>query len=67
MKEWYPKLGMRQMSDNDILCDNRFPKEIKKMMFDLGFTCERYDDGHDDLHHSNPLYAILKCIERLFH
>jgi len=38
LKDLYPKLGMRQMSDNDILCDKTKRKKIRIIMKDLGFT-----------------------------
>ncbi|MBO7474066.1 MAG: nucleotidyltransferase family protein [Ruminococcus sp.] len=37
LKDWYPKMGMRQMSDNDILFDIRMRSDVKKIMVDLGF------------------------------
>lgn len=37
LKDWYPKLGMRQMSDNDILIDNHRRNDIKKIMDEYGF------------------------------
>ena len=48
LKNWYPKLGMRQMSDNDILCDNSKRPEIKEIMLELGFTCEHFGVGNND-------------------
>lgn len=55
LKEWYPKLGMRQMSDNDILCDGNFRKRIKKIMLDIGFTCEHFGEGHHDAYFKKPV------------
>ncbi len=37
LKDWYPKLGMRQMSDNDILIDENARKKVRDIMTDLGF------------------------------
>ena len=37
LKDWYPKLGMRQMSDNDILCDAEKRKNVRAIMEELGF------------------------------
>ena len=45
LKNLYPKLGMRQMSDNDILCDSNYRARIKTIMLDMGFTCEHYEEG----------------------
>ena len=38
MKEWYPRLGMRQMSDNDILFDMQRRSDVRKIMEACGFT-----------------------------
>ena len=37
LKDYYPALGMRQMSDNDILFDYSFSKEIQKYMVSQGY------------------------------
>lgn len=38
LKELYPKIGMRQMADNDILYDESGTQELRKIMKSLGFT-----------------------------
>lgn len=55
LKDWYPKLGMRQMSDNDILCDNTKRKKIKQIMLDMGFTCNHFEKGNDDSYFKPPV------------
>lgn len=42
LKDMYPDIGMRQMSDNDILYDSKKREEIKKIMlsFDFELTSE---------------------------
>lgn len=55
LKDLYPKLGMRQMSDNDILCDSNYRARIKKIMLDMGFTCEHYGEGNDDAYFKPPV------------
>lgn len=37
LKEYYPMLGMRQMSDNDILYDSKYQKQIKEFMVQNGY------------------------------
>ena len=39
LKDWYPKLGMRQMSDNDILFDPAGRERVREIMTALGFQC----------------------------
>lgn len=56
LKEWYPKSGMRQMSDNDILCDETKVNEIKEIFEECGYTCERMGIGVHDIYKKKPLY-----------
>ena len=55
LKDWYPKIGMRQMSDNDILCDSEYRTEIKEIMLDMGFSCEHFEEGNDDAYFKPPV------------
>lgn len=55
LKDWYPKLGMRQMSDNDILCDPQYREKIKSIMLELGFTNEYYMKYNNDAYHKEPV------------
>ena len=56
LKDWYPKLGMRQMSDNDILCDAAFRQKIKELMLKMGFSCEHFGMNSDDAYFKPPVY-----------
>ncbi|MBR3417593.1 MAG: nucleotidyltransferase family protein, partial [Oscillospiraceae bacterium] len=38
LKDWYPRLGMRQMSDNDILFDQQRREDVRRIMAAHGFT-----------------------------
>ncbi len=42
LKDWYPKLGMRQMSDNDILCYSKKMAEVRDIFLDEGYECEHF-------------------------
>ncbi|MBQ3915722.1 MAG: nucleotidyltransferase family protein [Ruminococcus sp.] len=55
LKDWYPKLGMRQMSDNDILCDPEFREKIREIMQARGFTT-KYGLESDDDYYKEPVY-----------
>lgn len=55
LKDWYPKLGMRQMSDNDILCDGSCRRRIHDIMLDMGFTCDHYEKENDDAYFKQPV------------
>ncbi len=51
LKGIYPKPEMREMSDNDILCDGEKMGEIKSVMNSLGFTCVEFGKKHHDVYH----------------
>lgn len=55
LKNLYPKLGMRQMSDNDILFDKKYRTKVKNIMLDLGFTCKSFNSGNDDAYFKPPI------------
>ncbi len=52
----YPKFGMRQMSDNDILCDPAFQREIRAYMEANGYKVEMYGKGNHDEYLKPPVY-----------
>ena len=54
MKDFYPRYGMREMSDNDILCDSAKMPEVREIMESLGFSCETYGEWHHDTYHKPP-------------
>ena len=66
LKDWYPKLGMRQMSDNDILCDGTKRERIRDIMLELGFTCEHFGKGNDDAYFRQPV-CRFEMHNELFH
>ncbi|MBR4627311.1 MAG: nucleotidyltransferase family protein [Ruminococcus sp.] len=55
MKEWYPRLGMRQMTDNDILFDPEKRERVRDIMTELGFSCRHYGLGKDDNYYREPV------------
>ena len=55
MKNYYPKLGMRQMSDNDILFDSNNRRKVKDIMNKSGFICKEYGVGHRDVYFKEPV------------
>lgn len=56
IKDWYPLLGMRQMSDNDILFDPDFQKDINQYMTDRGFEREEESGAIHDCYFKKPVY-----------
>lgn len=56
MKDIYPKTGMRQMADNDILYDSSFQMQVKEYMESKGYKAESVGKGAHDTYHKPPVY-----------
>lgn len=56
LKDLYPKSGMRQMSDNDILFDRKFQKQVYDYFISNGYTAESYGKTHHDTYLKEPVY-----------
>ena len=54
LKDLYPKAAMRQMTDNDILCDGSKMAEVRRIMEGLGYTCELYEQYNHDTYAKPP-------------
>lgn len=55
LKDCYPKYGMRQMSDFDILFDEQHAKRVKEIMVQLGFEIQHVGVGHHDSYTKKPV------------
>ena len=55
LKEYYPKIGMRQMSDNDILFDEARANEVRSIMEGLGYSTEYFGTGVHDSYFKQPV------------
>lgn len=55
LKELYPKIGMREMADHDILFDASRADEVRRIMESHGFTTEHFDAGVHDSYHKKPV------------
>lgn len=56
MKDFYPEVGMRQMSDNDILFDADYSREIEKYMKSQGYEAYSVGHGNHDVYRKKPVY-----------
>lgn len=56
LKDFYPSLGLRQMSDNDILFDKTRAKDVKTFMLSQGYRCLYYGIGQHDSYEKEPVY-----------
>lgn len=65
LKEYYPKTAMREMSDNDILCDESKMPEVKAVMEDLGYKCTRYGKENHDVY-EKPVKLDFEMHHSLF-
>ena len=58
MQTLYPKFGMREMGDNDILYDLIYQEQIHDFMIDRGYNVEFYKKIHHDEYQKPPIYNI---------
>lgn len=68
LQDFYPELGMREMSDNDILIDPTARQEIHDYMVNTrGYTVYEYSpiESYDDVYQKQPVY-IFEMHKRLF-
>ncbi len=56
LKELYPKIGMRQMADCDVLIDETRAGDVRAIMENLGFTTKSFGAGSHDTYHKQPVY-----------
>ena len=56
LKEFYPSIGMRQMSDNDILFDADYASEVHDYMESQGYETVAYGRGNHDVYEKTPVY-----------
>lgn len=58
LKKLYPKSDMRDMSDLDILIQNKDREKVKKLLEGLSYTTEKYGKGKDDIYYKKPIMNI---------
>jgi hypothetical protein len=56
LKDLYPKVGMRQMADNDILYDKNFQLTVKDYMQSRGYKVISVGKGTHDVYEKPPVY-----------
>ncbi|MBQ6290046.1 MAG: nucleotidyltransferase family protein [Clostridia bacterium] len=55
LKDLYPRYGMREMADNDILVDASRAKEVSRIMQELGFKVKEAGKRHHDEYWKPPV------------
>ena len=56
MKELYPYIGLRQMSDNDILIDEHNRAALKDIMVSRGYSVYMFGESNHDVYLKEPVY-----------
>ncbi len=56
LKDMYPKMGLRQMADNDILFDAEFKNAVRNWFACQGYELKVYDKGNHDVCLKEPVY-----------
>ena len=51
----YPRFGMREMADHDILIDPGRAADVKDIMEGLGFTTEHFGGSNHDVYYKRPV------------
>ncbi len=55
MQDYYPIYGMRQMSDNDILFDEKYRADVKKYFEAEGYRVDEYKQKYHDVYMKPPV------------
>ncbi|MBQ8254428.1 MAG: nucleotidyltransferase family protein [Clostridia bacterium] len=63
LKDMYPKLGLRQMSDNDILFDGEYREYIRDYFVSQGYTISQYEVDFHDVYHKEPIFNYEMHVE----
>ena len=66
LKDWYPKPGMREMADNDILFDPSERKRVREIFRSRGYKIVSFGKGNHDEYEKPPIYNFEMHVS-LFH
>ena len=66
LKDWYPKPGMREMADNDILFDPSGRKQVREIFQNRGYKTVSFGKGNHDAYEKAPIYNFEMHVS-LFH
>ena len=61
LQAFYPKKGMRQMADTDILFDKAYRESVRDYMKEQGYEVEIYGRGIHDSYLKEPFYNFSRC------
>lgn len=66
LKDWYPKFGMREMADNDILFDPAGRKQVREIFQNRSYKTVSFRKGNHDVYEKAPIYNFEMHVE-LYH
>ena len=66
LKDWYPKFGMREMADNDILFDPAGRKQVREIFQNRSYKTVSFRKGNHDVYEKAPIYNFEMHVS-LFH
>ena len=55
IKDLYPSVGMRQMSDYDILFDSKYQEKVRDIFYEMGYYSEHFGHGKHDVYYKQPV------------
>ena len=58
LQDFYPKFGMREMCDNDILYDSNYQEQMHDFMLSRGYYAEIYERSNHDEYMKAPVYNV---------
>ena len=56
LQNYYPKLGLRQMADNDILIEHARAVDVRTIMEKRGYRTVEFGNDADDIYQKEPIY-----------
>ena len=67
LKDMYPRLGMREMADNDILFDPACRFKVAEFMKQSGYRVDSYGKTHHDTYFKDPVFNFEMHVSMFSH
>ncbi len=56
LKDLYPRPGMREMVDNDVLFDAERREDVRRIMLSMGYEAVQFGISNHDVYHKKPIF-----------